>query len=177
MFICGGAFVGLDEIIKRRLNVNTSIGFMSNFESQEETDQILSKVQPDDVIKFGLIPEMVGRLPVVVACHSLTHDDLKHVLIKPKSAVLKQFVKMFKLDNVELEFTDSAIDCVAKEALKKDIGARGLRSVLEKILLQLQYELPILKTQDIEKIVIDEAVVKEEKQPILIYKTAEKNGT
>ena len=177
LFICGGAFVGLDEIIKRRLNVNTSIGFMSNFESQEETDQILSKVQPDDVIKFGLIPEMVGRLPVVVACHSLTHDDLKHVLIKPKSAVLKQFVKMFKLDNVELEFTDSAIDCVAKEALKKDIGARGLRSVLEKILLQLQYELPILKTQDIEKIVIDEAVVKEEKQPILIYKTAEKNGT
>ena len=176
LFICGGAFVGLDEIIKRRLNVNTSIGFMSNFESQQEIDQILSKVQPDDVIKFGLIPEMVGRLPVVVACHSLTHSDLKHVLTKPKSAVLKQFEKMFKLDGVQLEFTEDAIDCVAKEALAKDIGARGLRSVLEKILLQLQYELPILKSQDIEKIVIDEGVVKEQKEPILIYTTVEKNG-
>ena len=176
LFICGGAFVGLDEIIKRRLNVNTSIGFMSSFESQQETDQILSKVQPDDVIKFGLIPEMVGRLPVVVACHSLTHSDLKHVLTKPKSAVLKQFEKMFKLDGVQLEFTEDAIDCVAKEALAKDIGARGLRSVLEKILLQLQYELPILKSQDIEKIVIDEGVVKEQKEPILIYNTVEKNG-
>ena len=176
LFICGGAFVGLNEIIKRRLNVNTSIGFMSSFESQQETDQILSKVQPDDVIKFGLIPEMVGRLPVVVACHSLTHSDLKHVLTKPKSAVLKQFEKMFKLDGVQLEFTEDAIDCVAKEALAKDIGARGLRSVLEKILLQLQYELPILKSQDIEKIVIDEGVVKEQKEPILIYNTVEKNG-
>ena len=176
LFICGGAFVGLNEIVKRRLNVNTSMGFMSNFESQEDIDQILSKVQPDDVIKFGLIPEMVGRLPVVVACHSLTHSDLKHVLTKPKSAVLKQFEKMFKLDGVQLEFTEDAIDCVAKEALAKDIGARGLRSVLEKILLQLQYELPILKSQDIEKIVIDEGVVKEQKEPILIYTTVEKNG-
>ena len=176
LFICGGAFVGLDEIVKRRLNVNTSMGFMSSFESQEEVDQILSKVQPDDVVKFGLIPEMVGRLPVVVACHSLTHTDLKHVLTKPKNAVLKQFEKMFKLDGVQLEFTDDAIDSVAKLALEKDIGARGLRSVLEKILLQLQYELPILKSQDIEKIVIDESVVKEEKQPILIYNTVENNG-
>ena len=176
LFICGGAFVGLDEIVKRRLNVNTSMGFMSSFESQEEVDQILSKVQPDDVVKFGLIPEMVGRLPVVVACHSLTHTDLKHVLTKPKNAVLKQFEKMFKLDGVQLEFTDDAIDSVAKLALEKDIGARGLRSVLEKILLQLQYELPILKSQDIEKIVINESVVKEEKQPILIYNTVENNG-
>tara|TARA_B100001057_G_scaffold436885_1_gene468297 strand:- start:1259 stop:2512 length:1254 start_codon:yes stop_codon:yes gene_type:complete len=176
LFICGGAFVGLDEIVKRRLNVNTSMGFMSSFESQEEVDQILSKVQPDDVVKFGLIPEMVGRLPVVVACHSLTHTDLKHVLTKPKNAVLKQFEKMFKLDGVQLEFTDDAIDSVAKLALEKDIGARGLRSVLEKILLELQYELPILKSQDIEKIVINESVVKEEKQPILIYNTVENNG-
>lgn len=177
LFVCGGAFVGLDEIVKRRLNVNSSMGFMSNFETQEETDQILAKVQPDDVVKFGLIPEMVGRLPVVVACHNLTHDDLKQVLVKPKNAVLKQFEKMFKLDGVKLEFTDEAINCVAKEALKKDIGARGLRSVLEKILLQLQYELPTLKSQDVEKIVINDTVITEEKQPILMYKTkTEKNG-
>ena len=177
LFVCGGAFVGLDEIVKRRLNVNSSMGFMSNFETQEETDQILAKVQPDDVVKFGLIPEMVGRLPVVVACHNLTHDDLKQVLVKPKNAVLKQFEKMFKLDGVKLEFTDEAINCVAKEALKKDIGARGLRSVLEKILLQLQYELPTLKSQDVEKIVINDTVITEEKQPILMYKTkTEENG-
>ena len=177
LFVCGGAFVGLDEIVKRRLNVNSSMGFMSNFETQEETDQILAKVQPDDVVKFGLIPEMVGRLPVVVACHNLTHDDLKQVLVKPKNAVLKQFEKMFKLDGVKLEFTNEAIDCVASEALKKEIGARGLRSVLEKILLQLQYELPTLKSQDVEKIVINDKVITEEKQPILMYKTkTEENG-
>ncbi len=177
LFVCGGAFVGLDEIVKRRLNINTSMGFMSNFESQEETDQILAKVQPDDAVKFGLIPEMVGRLPVVVACHSLTHDDLKQVLVKPKNAVLKQFEKMFKLDGVKLEFTNEAIECVAKKALEKDIGARGLRSVLEKILLQLQYELPALKSQDVEKIVINDKVVTEESQPILMYKTkTEENG-
>jgi len=177
LFVCGGAFVGLDEIVKRRLNVNSSMGFMSNFENKEETDQILAKVQPDDVVKFGLIPEMVGRLPVVVACHNLTHDDLKQVLVKPKNAVLKQFEKMFKLDGVKLEFTDEAIDCVASEALKKEIGARGLRSVLEKILLQLQYELPTLKSQGVERIIISDKVISEEKQPMLIYKTkAEKNG-
>tara|TARA_B100000073_G_scaffold199628_1_gene165266 strand:- start:89 stop:1351 length:1263 start_codon:yes stop_codon:yes gene_type:complete len=176
LFICGGAFVGLDEIVKRRLNVNTSIGFMSSFESQEETDQILSKVQPDDVVKFGLIPEMVGRLPVVVACHSLTHTDLKHVLTKPKNAVLKQFEKMFKLDGVELEFTKDAIDVVAKEALDKDIGARGLRSVLEKVLLELQYELPLLKQQEVEKIIINDSVIKENKPPMLMYKTVDKKN-
>ena len=177
LFVVGGAFVGLDEIVKRRLNINTSMGFRSNFETQEQTDQILAKVQPDDVVKFGLIPEMVGRLPVVVACHNLTHDDLKQGLVKPKNAVLKQFEKMFKLDNVKVEFTDKAIDCVASEAIKKDIGARGLRSVLEKILLQLQYELPTLKSQDVEKIVINDKVITEEKPPMLIYKTkAEKNG-
>ena len=176
LFVCGGAFVGLDEIVKRRLNVNTSMGFMSTFESKEEVDQILSKVQPDDVVKFGLIPEMVGRLPVVVACHSLTHTDLKHVLTKPKNAVLKQFEKMFKLDGVELEFTDDAIDVVSKQALEKDIGARGLRSVLEKVLLQLQYELPLLKQQDVEKIVINDAVITDDKPPILIYKTLDKKN-
>lgn len=176
LFVCGGAFVGLDDIVKRRLNVNTSMGFMSNFESQEEVDQILSKVQPDDVVKFGLIPEMVGRLPVVVACHSLTHTDLKHVLTKPKNAVLKQFEKMFKLDGVELEFTNEAIDVVAKQALEKDIGARGLRSVLERILLELQYELPLLKTQDVEKIVINDTVITNDKSPMLIYKTVDKKN-
>ena len=177
LFVCGGAFVGLDDIVKRRLNINSSIGFRSTFETQEQTDQILAKVQPDDVVKFGLIPEMVGRLPVVVACHNLTHSDLKEVLVKPKNAVLKQFEKMFKLEDIVLEFTNDAIDCVAKEALEKDIGARGLRSVLEKILLQLQYELPALKSQDVEKIVINDAVITKDQPPMLMYKTkTEENG-
>ena len=177
LFVCGGAFVGLEDIVKRRLNINSSIGFRSTFETQEQTDQILAKVQPDDVVKFGLIPEMVGRLPVVVACHNLTHSDLKEVLVKPKNAVLKQFEKMFKLEDIVLEFTDDAIDCVAKEALEKDIGARGLRSVLEKILLQLQYELPALKSQDVEKIIINDAVITKDQPPMLMYKTkTEENG-
>jgi len=119
---------------------------------------------------------MVGRLPVVVACHNLTHNDLKRVLVEPKSAVLKQFEKMFKLDGIELEFTNEAIDGVAKQALEKDIGARGLRSVLEKILLQLQYELPKLKQQNAEKIVISDKVVLEESQPIILYKSEEKKS-
>lgn len=177
LFVCGGAFVGLDDIVKRRLNINSSIGFRSTFETQEQNDQILAKVQPDDVVKFGLIPEMVGRLPVVVACHNLTHSDLKEVLVKPKNAVLKQFEKMFKLEDIVLEFTDDAIDCVAKQALEKDIGARGLRSVLEKILLQLQYELPALKSQEVEKIIINDAVITKDQPPMLMYKTkTEENG-
>jgi len=176
LFVCGGAFVGLDEIVKRRLNVNSTMGFMSTVETQEKIDQILSKVQPDDVVKFGLIPEMVGRLPVVVACHSLTHSDLKEVLVKPKNAVLKQFEKMFKLDGIKLEFTKEAVDCVAKQALEKDIGARGLRSVLEKVLLQLQYELPKLKQQHAEKIVISDKVILEENEPIIIFESEEKKS-
>mgnify|MGYP001200286338 CR=1 FL=1 len=179
LFVVGGAFVGLEEIIRKRLNLNTTIGFNSSSPSKEEIERVLERAEPDDIVKFGLIPEMVGRLPVVVACHKLDKQHLNDILVKPKSAILKQFQKMFKLDGIELEFSDEAIEVVCTLALKKDIGARGLRSVLEKHLLQLQYELPMLKEQGVERIAINETFITEGKPPMLIYKEVnkDKDGT
>ncbi len=170
LFVVGGAFVGLDEIVRKRLNMNTTIGFNASSPSTEEIEKVLEKAEPDDIVKFGLIPEMVGRLPVVVACHKLSKEDLKNILTKPKNAILKQFQKMFKLDGIKLEFSDGATDIVCDIALSKDIGARGLRSVLEKHLLQLQYELPLLKEQGVERIAINETFITENKPPMLMYK-------
>ncbi len=170
LFVVGGAFVGLDEIVRKRLNMNTTIGFNASSPSTEEIEKVLERAEPDDIVKFGLIPEMVGRLPVVVACHKLSKEDLKNILTKPKNAILKQFQKMFKLDGIELEFSDDATDIVCDMALSKDIGARGLRSVLEKHLLQLQYELPLLKEQGVERIAINETFITENKPPMLMYK-------
>tara|TARA_B100000700_G_scaffold234945_1_gene260460 strand:- start:3294 stop:4553 length:1260 start_codon:yes stop_codon:yes gene_type:complete len=170
LFVVGGAFVGLDEIVRKRLNMNTTIGFNASSPSTEEIEKVLERAEPDDIVKFGLIPEMVGRLPVVVACHKLSKEDLKNILTKPKNAILKQFQKMFKLDGIKLEFSDGATDIVCDIALSKDIGARGLRSVLEKHLLQLQYELPLLKEQGVERIAINETFITENKPPMLMYK-------
>ena len=170
LFVVGGAFVGLDEIVRKRLNMNTTIGFNASSPSKEEIEKVLERAEPDDIVKFGLIPEMVGRLPVVVACHKLSKEDLKNILTKPKNAILKQFQKMFKLDGIKLEFSDGATDIVCDIALSKDIGARGLRSVLEKHLLQLQYELPLLKEQGVERIAINETFITENKPPMLMYK-------
>tara|TARA_Y100001937_G_C7125310_1_gene334605 strand:+ start:193 stop:1455 length:1263 start_codon:yes stop_codon:yes gene_type:complete len=170
LFVVGGAFVGLDEIVRKRLNMNTTIGFNAKSPSVQEVEKALEKVEPDDIVKFGLIPEMVGRVPVVVACHKLSKEDLKDILVKPKSAILKQFQKMFQLDGIDLEFSDDAIEIVCDMALSKDIGARGLRSVLEKHLLQLQYELPMLKEQGVERIAINETFITENKPPMLMYK-------
>ena len=176
LFVVGGAFVGLDEIIRKRLNMNSSIGFGANVVSAKDIEQSLEKVEPDDIVKFGLIPEMVGRLPVVVACNKLKKEDLKDILVKPKSAILKQFQKMFKLDGIELEFSEDAVETVCDLALAKDIGARGLRSVLEKHLLQLQYELPMLKEQGVERIAINQTFITENKPPMLIYKEVDKKN-
>tara|TARA_B100001996_G_scaffold382294_1_gene373738 strand:- start:2077 stop:2559 length:483 start_codon:yes stop_codon:yes gene_type:complete len=150
--------------------MNTTIGFNASSPSTEEIEKVLERAEPDDIVKFGLIPEMVGRLPVVVACHKLSKEDLKNILTKPKNAILKQFQKMFKLDGIKLEFSDGATDIVCDIALSKDIGARGLRSVLEKHLLQLQYELPLLKEQGVERIAINETFITENKPPMLMYK-------
>ena len=175
LFIVGGAFIDLDKIIKKRLNISSSIGFNTPTQSEIDLENMLEKVEPDDVVKFGLIPEMVGRLPVVVTCHKLNKEHLEDILVKPKSAILKQFQKMFKLDGITLEFSDEAIKTISSLALEKDIGARGLRSVLEKHLLQLQYELPMLKEQGVERIAINETFITENKPPMLIYKEIDKD--
>jgi len=175
LFIVGGAFIDIDKVIKKRLNISSSIGFNIKTPTQTDLEKMLEKVEPNDIIKFGLIPEMVGRLPVVVTCHKLNHDHLVDILTKPKSAILKQFQKMFKLDGIKLEFSDDAVNKVSELALEKDIGARGLRAVLEKHLLQLQYELPMLKEQGVERIAITEPFITENKPPMLIYKEVDKD--
>ena len=144
LFICGGAFEGIDKIISKRLTENT-IGFMANVKSkkdEKENAKIIKKVNSDDLIKFGLIPELIGRLPIVAVLDQLDEQDLINVLVKPKNAIVKQYKKLFEIDNVSLEFTEDALKLIAEKSLKKKSGARGLRTIVEKILLDTMYSVP-----------------------------------
>jgi ATP-dependent Clp protease ATP-binding subunit ClpX len=143
LFICGGAFVGLDKLVEQRI-AGRSVGFGSKTSSLSERDrmELLNKVIPDDLVKFGLIPELIGRLPLSVALQELTKDDLKLILTEPKNAILKQFKASFAIDNTSLDFTPEAIDAIADIAIKHKTGARGLRSIVEKLLLDIMFEAP-----------------------------------
>lgn len=155
LFICGGAFVGLEDIVAKRLNP-TGLGFGSevNLKNNEEMRaEILQKVEPDDLIKFGLIPEFIGRIPITVSLHDLNEEALGKILVEPRNALIKQYKKMFGLDGVELEFTKSAILSFAKKAIKLKTGARGLRTILEEAMLPLMYEVP--SDDSIAKIIVD----------------------
>ncbi|MBR2467625.1 MAG: ATP-dependent Clp protease ATP-binding subunit ClpX [Clostridia bacterium] len=168
LFICGGAFVGLKNIIEKRTNVS-SLGFNSTLEShnqEESTGAVLKKIQPQDLIKFGLIPEFVGRLPIVVGLDDLTEDALVQIMQKPKNALTKQYKEMFKIDNVELEFEPEAIRAVAKKAIKLKTGARGLRTIMENCMLDLMFLTPSDKT--ISKIIITEESISKDEQPIIV---------
>ena len=153
LFICGGAFVGLDKIIGKRTD-NSSLGFNSvlNEDKDKKYSEIIREIQPDDLIKFGLIPEFVGRLPIVVSIDELDETALIKILTEPKNALVKQYQKMLKLDGVDLVFEDSALSAVAKKAIALKTGARGLRSILEQIMLDVMYKIPGDKT--IEKVII-----------------------
>ncbi len=152
LFICGGAFVQLKDIIANRMSGST-LGFAADVKaSVEKLDNLIENIQPDDLIKFGLIPEFVGRLPVVVGLEGLKKDSLKNIMTTPKNAIVKQFVKMFKIDGVELEFEDGAIEAIAEKAIGLKTGARGLRTILEEAMLGLMYDIPDQK--EIEKVVI-----------------------
>ena len=153
LFICGGAFVGLDKIIGKRTD-NSSLGFNSvlNEDKDKKYSEIIREIQPDDLIKFGLIPEFVGRLPIVVSIDELDETALIKILTEPKNALVKQYQKMLKLDGVDLVFDDSALSAVAKKAIALKTGARGLRSILEQIMLDVMYKIPGDKT--IEKVII-----------------------
>jgi ATP-dependent Clp protease ATP-binding subunit ClpX len=170
LFICGGAFAGLEKVIRDRSD-KSGIGFSAQLKNKkdnsEQVSKILSQLESDDLVKFGLIPEFVGRLPVVATLHELDEAALIDILSNPKNALTKQFQALFKMEDVELEFRDEALVAIAKKALERKMGARGLRSILENILLDTMYELPSL--EGVNKVVIDESVVNNSSKPILIY--------
>ena len=169
LFICGGAFDGLDEIIAQRV-ADKQYGFGADIQSKKDMHSGLfyGQVQPMDLMKFGLIPEFIGRIPVTVALNKLTAEDLVHVLTQPKNAIVKQYKKMLKLDDVDLEFTDDAVLAIANKAIEQKTGARGLRSIIESTMQNIMYNVPSQK--DVSKCVIDAACITEGKEPTLIYK-------
>jgi len=167
LFICGGAFESLDKIIENRLR-QKSMGFGATIARREERQigDILRQVMPEDLLKFGLIPEFIGRLPVVVALDALTEEDMVRILVEPKNALVKQFKKLLEMDGVELEFTDDAIRAIARKAMERKSGARGLRSILEEIMLDVMYEVP--SAGDVKKCTITREVVERLETPRLI---------
>ena len=158
LFICGGTFVGIDDIIRKRLGERT-IGFGSAAGFREEADmaEILPQVTSDDILEFGLIPELVGRLPVTTALAPLNEDGLMRVLTEPKNALVRQFESLFQMEQCDLKFTDEALRMMARRAMDKDTGARGLRSIMEQVMLDIMYDLPDKPKGS--KIVIDEKIV------------------
>jgi ATP-dependent Clp protease ATP-binding subunit ClpX len=173
LFICGGAFAGLEKVIQAR-SEKGGIGFGAEIKGKEQQKSIsetLMGVEPEDLIKYGLIPEFVGRLPVVATLHELDEDALVEILREPKNAVTKQYRKLFDMEGVELEFRDDALRAVATKALERKTGARGLRTILEQVLLDTMYELPSM--HNVSKVVVDEAVIRGEAKPYIIYSSAE----
>ena len=173
LFICGGAFAGLEKVIQNR-STKGGIGFNAEVRSKEAGKKVgesLREVEPDDLVKFGLIPEFVGRLPVIATLEELDEAALMQILTEPKNALTKQYARLFEMEGVELEFRSDALHAVARKALERKTGARGLRSILEGILLDTMYEIPSAK--DVHKVVIDESVIEGSSKPLLIYENSE----
>jgi len=168
LFICGGAFVGLEKIVEQRIGGKT-LGFGADIKTKEERDtgELFKEVQPEDLLKFGLIPEFIGRLPVIATLSELSLEALVDILKKPKNALVKQYQKLFEFENVKLRFTEGALTSIAKEAIKRKSGARGLRAIMENIMLDVMYELP--SQTNIRECIISEEVVLNHESPILLY--------
>ncbi|SHH26173.1 ATP-dependent Clp protease ATP-binding subunit ClpX [Tepidibacter thalassicus] len=173
LFIVGGAFDGIDKIIKKRTGQKT-LGFGAKIESKKEEDlsKLYRQVQPEDLLKFGLIPEFIGRVPVVVTLDLLDEDALVRILKEPKNALTKQYKKLFDMDNVELEFREDALKAIAKKAIERNTGARGLRSILEEAMMDIMFEIPSRK--DIEKVVITEETINGNKEPLIMFENDSK---
>ncbi|MGZ4786658.1 MAG: ATP-dependent Clp protease ATP-binding subunit ClpX, partial [Acidimicrobiales bacterium] len=171
LFICGGAFAGIDKIIESRVG-RKGVGFNAELRNASASDmgQIFGQVLPEDLLKFGLIPEFIGRLPVIGAVSNLDQEALVRILVEPRNALTKQYQKFFELEDVELEFTDDALSAVADQALLRGTGARGLRAIIEEVLVDVMYELP--SRDDVEKVVIDRSVVLDKVNPTLVPRTA-----
>ena len=169
LFILGGAFIDLEKHIKKRLNKTKSIGFGAIIDEKQDDTNYFSFVEPDDLVEYGLIPELVGRIPIRVGLKELTHNELIKVLTEPKNSIIKQFQRLFEMDNVKLEFTDGACEEIVKLCTDTKVGARGLRSVIESTLLDVQFNLPNYEKKGIEKVVINEDTIKKRQEPFIVY--------
>ncbi len=175
LFICGGAFDGIEKVIEKRLGSKSSLGFGAKIadKNDDDTDKIIEKVTNQDLVKFGLIPELVGRLPVVTGLTKLSVDDMVEIMVKPKNSVIKQYVKLLQLDGVELKFDDDALKEIAKETIKRKTGARGLRSLIEKLLMDVMFEVP--SKRGVESVVITKDCVLGKEKPTLVKKSKDKD--
>ena len=171
LFICGGAFSGIDEVVKQRTD-KSGIGFSAAIKDTDESVQnLVDQLEPEDLVKYGLIPEFVGRLPVISTLHELDEDSLVRILQEPKNALVDQYKYLFDLDSVNLDLKESALKEIARQAIKRKTGARGLRSIMEEILMDTMFELP---NEELEKVVIDENAASRQSDPIKVYKTPKK---
>jgi ATP-dependent Clp protease ATP-binding subunit ClpX len=170
LFICGGAFVGLEDIIQKRIGAS-SLGFGADIKGKKERKlgELLAEVQPEDLLKYGLIPEFIGRLPVIATLEELDENDLMRVLVEPKDSISKQYQKILELENVKLKFTDGALRAVSRLAVNRKAGARGLRAILENTMLDIMYDIP--SRSDVKEVVINEDVVKKGEKPILLFES------
>ncbi|MEE4216175.1 MAG: ATP-dependent Clp protease ATP-binding subunit ClpX [Xanthomonadales bacterium] len=176
LFICGGAFSGLEKVIQDR-STKTGIGFSADVQSKEHTDNIgvlLRDVEPEDLVKYGLIPEFVGRLPVVATLEELDEEALMRILVEPKNAVIKQYKALFDMEGAELEVREDALSAISRKAMARKTGARGLRTILEGVLLNSMYELPSL--DNVSKVVVDESVIEGEAEPFILYENHAKQA-
>ena len=170
LFICGGAFGGLDKIIERRASQHGGIGFSADVKGKDDAKkvgEILKQVEPEDLIHYGLIPEFVGRLPILATLEELDEVQLVQILTEPKNALVKQYRRLFQMEGTEVEFREDALACVARKAMERKTGARGLRSILEHVLLDTMYDLPSMES--VAKVVVDESVIDGESAPLLMY--------
>ncbi len=180
LFICGGAFVGLEKVVESRIG-NKTIGFDRDAGAEKRLDlkkmkrsEVMANVLPEDLMKFGLIPEFVGRLPIIATLDNLDVDTLKKIFIEPKNSIYRQYQRIFELENVKMKFTDDTITKIAELAIKREAGARGLRSIVEKVMMDLMYEIP--SRNDVEQIVITPGVIENSDEPVLIFKKESKQS-
>ena len=175
MFICGGAFAGLDKVIPKR-GTDTSIGFgakVKHFQDQS-SGELMKSLEPEDLIKYGLIPEFVGRMPILATLEDLDEKSLVSILKEPKNSLLKQYKRLFEFENVKLTFKDEAVKEIAKKAITKKTGARGLRSIIESLLLKTMFKLPTMT--DVDEVIINENVVKNSREPVIIHSKTKKTS-
>ena len=167
LFICGGAFINLEDIIKRRVGRQT-IGFGANIRGKNQEQNVINSLEPEDLLKYGLIPEFVGRLPVVTTLHDLEVDHLVQILLEPKNALIRQYQKMFEIEDVELNFTKGGVKAIAEEAIKRKTGARGLRSIIEKVMLDTMYEVP--SDSSVQQCIVEAENIQKHTKPKLIHR-------